>query len=252
MMKNFKLGLVLLLGLLGLLAVGCKDDKVASDVIRFSTCADYPPFEYYEHGKLVGFDIDVAHLIAKELGKEAVFEDQEFSGVLATLATGQVDAAIATIEATDERKKNFDFSSEYYSPGLVAVFKKTQPIVDQSDLPGKKIACQLGSTMEIWLKQHLPEVQVSIMDSSLQAIEALKAGHVDVVLIDAVQGDVFVRKNSKLSYAMIAKADSGCAIALQKNSPLKAPIDAALAKLEATGAMQKLKEKWLESSKWKS
>ena len=74
-MKNY-FGLLLLSALI--LLVGCGDDN-SDNEIRFVTSADYPPFEYKEHGELVGFDIELAKLIASELGKEAVFEEVEFS-----------------------------------------------------------------------------------------------------------------------------------------------------------------------------
>lgn len=249
MIKKVKFSLYLLLTLL---IVGCKEDDPASDVLVFSTCGDYPPFEYYEQGVLTGFDIEVAKLIAQELGKKAVFKEQDFTGVLTALSTGQADVAIATLTVTEGRKKNFDFSDVYYTEGLVAVFKEGQPITSQSDLAGKQIATQLGSTMEIWLKNNVADADVTLLDTNIQAIEALKAGYVEVVLLDAVQGAVFCRKNPGLAYAPIAEADSGYAIAVAKNSPLKPKINAALAKLEAHGSMQKLKAKWLEGAKWNS
>ena len=62
-----------LLGLTLLLA-GCKDEK-DDGVIKFATSADYPPFEYYANGDITGFDIELAELIGKKLGKKVVFEN---------------------------------------------------------------------------------------------------------------------------------------------------------------------------------
>ncbi|MDR1235800.1 MAG: transporter substrate-binding domain-containing protein, partial [Holosporaceae bacterium] len=55
---------------------GCKE-KDEKNVMKFAVCADYPPFEYYENGEIVGFDVDLAKLIAQKLGKKAVFEDMQ-------------------------------------------------------------------------------------------------------------------------------------------------------------------------------
>lgn len=104
----------------------------------FSTSAEYPPFEYIENGEIKGFDIDLAKLIAKELGKEAVFDNMQFSTVLPALNSGQDDVAIATITITEERKKNFDFSIPYYFEGMAAVFDISQPVKEISQLTGKK------------------------------------------------------------------------------------------------------------------
>lgn len=73
--------------------------------IHFAVAAEYPPFEYNDHGELKGFDIDLARLIAKKLNKEALFDTMQFSSILPAISTGQVDAAISTLTITEQRKR---------------------------------------------------------------------------------------------------------------------------------------------------
>ncbi|WP_207384185.1 substrate-binding periplasmic protein [Legionella nagasakiensis] len=233
------------------LLIGCKQEKNIKD-IHFSTSAEYPPFEYIEHGEIKGFDIDLARLIAKELGKNAVFDNLQFSTVLTAVASGQDDAAIATITITEDRKKHFDFSPPYYFENLVAIFKRHTPVKNQRQLTGKKIAAQLGSVMDIWLHQHVPNANIIAFDNNNQAIEALISGHVDVVVMDGAQGRIFSQKHSELSYHVIAKADDGYGIALRKGSPLTKQINQALIKLMGRGEVNGLKKKWLEETSWKN
>lgn len=228
-----------------LLLSACNKPK-NNGVLHFSTSAEYPPFEYNDHGEIKGFDIDLAKLIAKELGKEAVFDNMQFSTALSALSSGQDDVAIATITITKERKKNFDFSDPYFFEGMAAVYKANQPITQPIQLNGKKTAVQLGSVMEIWLHKNYPNVKVTAFDSNTQAVEALNAGHVDAVLMDGVQGRVFSKKHSGLSYSIIAKAENGYALVLKKGSPLTAPINNALQKLKEKGYIQKLEKIWLK------
>lgn len=223
-----------------------------TNVIHFATAGEYPPFEYQEHGKLKGFDIDLAKLVAKELGKEAVFDNIQFACILPALTSGRVDAAISTITITEERNKNFDFTMPYYFEGMAVVFKKTRPMSSVSDLEGKIIAAQLGSTMEIWLKHHSFAENLVTMDNNNQAIEALKAGHVDGVLMDGAQGAIFSQKNEGLSYAIIAKAEKGYGIAFKKHSPLRAQINRILNSLKEKGELAKLQKRWLENRSWKN
>jgi polar amino acid transport system substrate-binding protein len=218
-------------------------------VITFSTSAEYPPFEYMEKDKLTGFDIELAKLVAKELGKEAAFENMQFSSILPALINGQVDAAISTITITEERKKNIDFSDGYYTETLATVFKNEQPITDKSQLESKKVACQMGTTMEIWLKKQVPSAEVITFDNNNQVIEALKADHVEVVLMDGAQAYVFSQKNRGLSFAKIAQSEAGYGIALNKGSALKDKINQALKSLESKGEIRKLEEKWLGAPK---
>lgn len=237
--------LMALLGLtLSLFLIGCSEDHSA-ETIRFATSADTPPFEFYDHGKIQGFDMDLAQLIAKTLKKEAVIQNMHFSNILPALATGRADAAIAVITMTEERKKNFSFSEPYYTESIAAIFRKDFPIRREAELATKKIACQLGTTMEIWARKHLPHATIITMDTNNQAIESLKIGHIDAVLVDTVQAAAFTQKNPSLGYLFIAQSEDGYAIAFPKESPLKEKVNQALTTLKAQGELQKLEEKWM-------
>ncbi len=229
-----------------LLLSACTDNK-DSNQIKFATNATYPPFEYSQKGKLVGFDIDLANMIAIELGKEAVFEDMQFQNILPAIDRGNVDAAIATMTISEERKQNFDFSTPYYFETLAMVFSKDKPITDISELDGKKASCQIGTTMEIWLKKHATKTTVITVDDNNQAIESLKAGHVDLVLIDGTQAVAFTQNNPGLEYKIIAKSEDGYGIALKKNSPLTAEINKALKNLATKHKIKELEQKWFSS-----
>lgn len=241
-MKPFIFLLIIVLGL----SVSSCGKPESDNKLHFSTSAEYPPFEYNDHGEIKGFDIELAQLIAKELGKEAVFDNMQFSTVLAAVTSGQDDVAISTITVTDERKNNVDFTDPYYFEGMATVYLVNQPLTKPSQLNGKKIAVQLGTVMELWLREHYPSVKVIAFDNNPQAVEALLAGHVDAVLIDGFQGSVFSKKHSGISYSIIANANKGYALALKKGSPLTAKINLVLQKLKASGALKKLEDKWLE------
>lgn len=241
LMKNSTLSL--LFSLL-LLLTGCHEEGVG-DEIKFATSADYPPFEYHEQGEIKGFDIDLAHMIAHELGKKAVIEDMQFSSILPALLDKRVNAAISTLTITEERQKSFDFSDPYHFASMAVVFKATSPITDKSQLAGKKIGCQLGTTMEIWLKKYVPDAEIVSLNNNNLAIESLKAGHVDAVLMDGIQASAFSKNNAGLSSTIIAQSDDGYGIAFIKSSPLKDKVNHALASLKAKGEIKKLEEKWL-------
>lgn len=236
--------LVTLIVVAAVLLNGCKDDKPSADTITFGTSADYPPFQYYEDGKIIGFDVEVAEAIAHHLGKKIVIKDMQFSALLPSLQNGDVDAVISTLTITPERQKSFDFSNSYYTENLVMVYPKQTPVA--KDLTNKKIACQLGSTMEEWLRKNAPEAELVAMDNNNQAIEALKAGHVDGVLIDKTQGHAFSKQNPELEYSFFTKSDAGYAVAVTKGSSLRKEINKALKALERDGELEKLKHKWLK------
>ena len=118
---------------------GCNSEDNKANILLFATSGEYPPFEYMEQGKLQGFDIEIAQMIAQVLGKEAQFENMQFSSILPALAHGHVDAAISTITITEDRQKVFDFSQPYYFESMSAVFRKKTPIQNTEMLFQKKI-----------------------------------------------------------------------------------------------------------------
>ncbi|MFI4937471.1 MAG: ABC transporter substrate-binding protein [Candidatus Berkiellales bacterium] len=228
-----------------LLVSGCNQNNEANQ-IKFAVSPEYPPFEYLKNGELHGFDIDLAKLIAQELGKKAVFEEMQFSTIIPAVQNKHVDVGISTITVTDDRKKQIDFSEIYFVGSIAVVFKATHPVTALKELQGKKIACQLGSVMEIWAKQHGFSDHLIAMDSNIQIIEALKAGHVDVALMDGVQGILFSKKNPSLATQTIDQSEEGYAVVLPKGSVLLAEINQALKNLKAKGEIAKLEEKWLK------
>jgi polar amino acid transport system substrate-binding protein len=227
------------------LLIGC-DEKKDENVIKFALSADYPPFEFYEDGKLTGFDVELAELIAKKLNKKAEFKDMQFAAILAALQNGSVDAAASAMAASEERRKNYDFSDEYYAESFVTVYKKDTPVTEPGQLNNVKIVCQLGTTMEMWLKEHFPNASLKTFDNNNQVIEELKAGRAECAVMDKEQGAAFCAKNDGLAHSFIAKSDNGYAVAMKKGSPLKDQINKALKELEAEGEIQKLEKKWTE------
>ena len=77
-----------------------------------ATEAGFAPYEYYEDGKVVGVDIDIAKEIAKELGKELVIKDVSFDFVINEVKSGKAEFAAAGISITPEREKEVDFTIE--------------------------------------------------------------------------------------------------------------------------------------------
>lgn len=240
-MKN---AITIILTVWALLLCGCSNDN-AQNQIKFATNADYPPFEYQEQGELKGFDIELAQLIAKKLGKKAVFTNVSLATILPLLDNNTVDAAIATMSITEKRQENYDFSLPYYASSAAALYIKEHPITSKEQLVNKKIACQLGSSMEQWVKQQeLSDATIIAFDMSNQAVEAVKAGQADVAVLDEIQAKTFSEKNPELSYTSIVQLDAGYGIVFKKGSPLREQANRVLETLQAEGELDRLKQKW--------
>ncbi|MDR2766382.1 MAG: ABC transporter substrate-binding protein [Holosporaceae bacterium] len=233
-----------------LLLFGCQEKEesknASSEVIKFATCADYPPFEYYKDGALTGLDIELAELLAKKLGKRAVFEDMAFGSILVSLQDDLVDVAISAVEPSEEKAKICDFSRTYCRAGVALVYRKGATATSLSQLSHSKVAHQNGSSCHIkLLKENAPDAELVVMDKMNTAIEALKAGHVDYVLLDEVPAREFCKKNEQLACTVEANLSAGYVIMLKRGSAMKAKLDKALDELETEGELQKLRDKWL-------
>jgi polar amino acid transport system substrate-binding protein len=226
---------------------GCKDDDKERDkTLIFGTCADYPPFEFVQDGEMTGFDVDLAKLVAEKLGKRAEFKDIALSSILISVKDGAIDAAIAALGATQERKQNYDFSDPYYKESLAILYRNDAPIKDVTQIETKKIACQLGTLQEKWLKDNTKAEAVSI-DSMLQAVEILKSGHVVGVIMDTVNAKEFISRNTGLGYSVVVKdfeESDGFSLAFAKGSSLVGEVNSVLAQLKENGELNKLKKKW--------
>ena len=217
----------------------CK--KRDAQTLVIATCADYPPFEYYaKDGSLQGFDIELVRLIAHQLRREVSFQVVDFSSVLAALETGNADLGISTISVTPERKQSFQFSDPYYKQVLCAIWSKGA----EQTFSGKIIGCQVGTTMEEWVKKHHGTERCVTMDENTQLVEALKSGQLNVVVIDRYQAQAFCQRHDELTYTEIGAAASDYAIACPKDSHLIDDVNRALDTLKKNGQLDALKKKY--------
>lgn len=93
------------------------------DIIKMGTNAAFPPFEYTEGPDVMGFDITLAKIIAKDANKSLRVQDMKFDGLIAALQSGSIDFIAAGMTATDERRENVDFSEPYFESNQVIIIK---------------------------------------------------------------------------------------------------------------------------------
>ncbi len=95
-----------------------------------------------------GYDVEIAKKVAEGLGKELVIVKTEWDGLVPALLSGTIDAIIAGMSPTAERKETIDFSDNYYKSDLVVVVKKDSPYVSAqsiADFAGAKLTAQLNT-----------------------------------------------------------------------------------------------------------
>ena len=111
--------------LLSMATVAFADDTLVSSgarevegIIKVGVNAEFPPFEYMENDKLIGFDIDLMNYIAARIGYGVEFVDMSFDKLIPAVVNGEVDCAISAITATDERESVVDFTRPYLAANV--------------------------------------------------------------------------------------------------------------------------------------
>ena len=247
-MKKIILGLVVLLGIT---LSGCEEKK---DSIVVLTSSGYEPYEIIDtDGNLTGFDIELMEALALEAGVTIEWKDVDFDGIIASLQSGQADIAIAGISPTEDRKEMVDFSNIYYNSELgltnFLVFDSSKTITGLADLDGLIVGAQLGTVQASLLESISEEYgfTVDLRNSNTQIIEEIKAGRIDVLVVESLISTSILEANaslSKVGFESTLDDTSGNAIAFSKGSEYTVIFNEALKTLIENGTVEELISKW--------
>lgn len=190
--------------------------------IRVGLEGTFPPFSLHdESGKLVGFEVEIAELIAKDLGVEVDFIETKWDSLIAGLDVDKYDFVINNVGATDERKEKYDFTVPYMvSSGKLAVSKDNTEINTIADYEGKKSGQSLTSNYAQDAQSFGAEIVP--VEGFAQAIELVIEGRADGTINDIITFKTYLKEHPDANIRLLAeeipnKNDVG--IIIQKNNP---------------------------------
>ena len=206
------------------------------------TNAAFPPFEYTEGNEIVGFDVTVSNLIARDYGKELKIVDMSFDGLIAALQAGSIDFIAAGMTATEERRKNVDFSEAYYSSKQVIIIRSDDTsILSVKDLTARTIGVQSGTTGEIYASDEIEKSSIKSFKTGIDASLALKNGAIDAIILDELPAKEIVRRSPELKIVDDNFFTDEYAIAVKKgNTELLNSINKTIKTIKENGTYQKL------------
>lgn len=254
------LALVLAIAMLFCFA-GCGTEKTDEKVLKIATNAEFEPFESLDaDGNYVGFDVDLINAIAKKIGYTIEFDNMEFDGVIAAVASGSCDIGLSGLTVNAKRAKSVDFSKAYYQTAQLLIvgandtyFTGTTKADLDKQLEGKKIGACTGYTGESYAKGNadwnfpgIKDADVKSYENISLAIGDLKNGNLDAIIMDGPVAKEAAAKNSDVAKVIdVALTVEDYAIAIQKgNTELKESIDNAIQELIDAGEVQKLYDKY--------
>lgn len=257
---KFKYKISVILGFISFLSlIGCSEDKsktTKSSTLIMGTCADCQPFEYHDtsngRDEIVGMDIDLARALAQELGMKLEIQDMDFAGLIPSLQTGRTDFVMALMTPTEERAKSVSFSDIYFVNRIALVTAKDKPIDQESQLVGKKIGAQLGSTNEIIAKemaQKIKGLEIFTLNKLNELIQEVRSNRIDGVLTEEINAKSYSEANDDLVYEVMKELETRFAIVFPKNSPWIEKFNVALKKLKAEGKLEQIVHRWIKEKK---
>ena len=226
---------------------------VQAGKLVMGTNASFPPYEFIsdeDSTTIVGIDAEIAGKIAEKLGLELVIEDMEFASIVTAVQTGKIDIGMAGMTVTEERLKNVNFSTSYAKGVQSIIVPEGSPITCVDDLYAEganyTIGVQESTTGHIYSEDDFGADHVLAFANGALAVEALKAGKADCVIIDNEPAKSYVAANEGLVLLDTSYADEDYAISISKdNQPLLDAINAALEELIADGTVKSIVDKYI-------
>jgi len=205
--------------------------------IVVGTSADYEPWEYMDdNDDFAGADMYIMREIASRMGVEVEFQDLGFDALVTAVKEGKVDAAIAAMAATDERKESVAFSKVYYAGDNVIVTTADSGIAfdDPLEAANYTIGTQSGTIMYYWVDENLiapglmDEGSLSLYERNEQVALDLQAGRIQLGIMDLEPGKQFM-EDPNFGFVEVWRGPmdpAGQAIAImQGEDALKAELD---------------------------
>ena len=227
------------------------DDILKAKVIKIAVPQDFPPFgSVGTDMQPLGYDIDMAQLIGKELGVKVEIVPVTSANRIPYLQTKKVDLVISSLGKNPEREKVIDFSNAY-APFFQGVFGlKDIKVAKPEDLAGKTVGMTRGALEDLELtKLAPPTATLKRFEDNNATISAFLSGQVDLIATGNVVAATIAEKSPARAPVVkfVIKA-SPCFVGMNKNEPkLLAKVNEIIAKTKANGEINKISMKWLKA-----
>lgn len=185
------------------------DTILRKGIIRVGTTGDYKPFTYYNHEtkSFEGYDIVMAHKLAKDLGVKVAFVQTSWTDLMDDLLKDRFDIAMGGISRNLERQKLAHLTSPYFFDGKAPLIRTEDKNrytsltdIDQSDVT---IGLNPGGTNEKYVRSHIKNATIKMVPHNLDIPEKVARGEVDVMITDSIEAQYYEQRNSQLYAALV-------------------------------------------------
>jgi len=225
--------------------------------IRIGVEGAYPPFsEVDKDGALKGFDIDIAKALCDEMKAQCTLVQQDFDGMIPSLQARKLDAIIASMSITEERKKAVDFSDKYYqTPARLVARAGSTLAASAAGLKGRKIGVQRSTIHDRFATDTFRESEIVRYTKQDDVFLDLGSGRLDACLVDMVAAATgFLKTPQGRGFAFIGPVFNdvkyfgiGAGVAVRKtDTGLRDKFNAAIKAIRANGTYRKLQDRYFD------
>jgi len=241
-----------ILAISSLIPVDSYADPVKRTLV-VATSASMSPMEMIgPEGNIVGYDIDIIRAVASKAGLSVEIRNHAWTGLLSGLEQGMFDAVISTVTITEKRRERFDFSEPYINIGQVLVVPvEMDNVTGLDDMKELKAGAVRGSLGAAEVKRA--GVELRDYDETDQALQAMAAGRIHVVVCDYVTAAGLISGSEiyKDRFRIAGPPFTGqeCGIVLRKgNTEILEMINKGVLAVKAEGISHQLEMKWFKQS----
>jgi polar amino acid transport system substrate-binding protein len=231
---------------------------VKAGELRVGMSGNQPPFSMKSKtNTLIGFEVDLATLLANAMGVELTLVEKPFGELLAALDAGEVDMVMSGMTMTPERNLRAAFVGPYMVSGksiltksaTLAAIEEAEDI-DQSQI---KLTALAGSTSEKFVKRVLPKAQLTAVKDYDEAVAAVLGGGADAMVADFPICALTILRHPDAGLATLAQplTIEPIGVALPAgDSLLLNMVENYLGALEGIGLLDELEAKWFDDGSW--
>lgn len=218
----------------------------------------YPPFDFKDsNGNIIGFDVDVAKLIAGKLNKQLVIKDMDFDGIILSLKQGKADLLMCGLNITPSRLKEI-LMVPYHGEAIKSfslifwgkIPQGIQKLEDIGNLPNGAVSVQSGAVSEAYLSK-MPSIRVKSFQGALAPLMDVKFGKSTANLVEADTADYLKSQHPEITILDVPLPEEeqilGFGIGIKKeNQELFQQVSSIIQELKKSGELKKLEEKWFK------
>ncbi|SHK32793.1 polar amino acid transport system substrate-binding protein [Reichenbachiella agariperforans] len=255
--KTYLLVAVILLTANTLFAQDRLSKIVESGELRVGLTGTQPPFSMKaKNNELIGFDVDLANLLATSMELKLILVELPFAELLPGLANGQVDLVISGMTITPARNLKTAFVGPYLISGksILTKSKVLANVTNPQDInTNRKVVTLKGSTSQKFAEKHLTDVDLELVDNYDIAIDKIRNDESEIMIADYPTCAYAMLKfpNDELVILDRPMTIEPIGIALPNDDALFVNlVDNYIESLEAAGVLEMMEQKWFENPYW--